>query len=753
MSRSRPLHDLYDNALGLFKPAAVLCFLSVVAAGPVAQPGANEVLLQRGEDSVLSRRANEDNSEFNTKLWIPVIVFLVLVVSTILINQRIRLAIISLFRGRTPPSQSQSESANPRELTAEQLAGTINGGGTTEAAAPRTRRNRRRRRPSQMSVTSLPEYNKEPGEQELVVIRGTDSEDAPVATVAREDDVESSINHGNSSRYSATPSSPHDTPLLDDFNQRGVTTAESQPANPPSASTTSLLNEDAQDDSRGEAPPYFEVVEETVSPFGSHDASSSPPQAQDSSNLSPTNTPERRSGIRTFFNRMSVVGAPRGFTHGREDSTASNQSHIRSPSAASGTGVAPSPSRHRTTPSSTSSFFRGLSRQKSQSTMHSGNGSGRLNSPSMISLNSISSPLTHTAVRTEFAYPKSGPTPEQLKMISSRESIARFAVPYGADAIAYASSSRLDVSSPPPDFDAAFRSGSPLGNINASSTSLHVRNESGGNARRPASPSPLAQVSSRGDGSASFGQTASRTMDPRETSTASSSSSPANQSEPQPVTVAPEQSIASKDHALPYNAETTASTSPNDASPPGMPVNEFGTLAKESGRAASPTSAPASPSDAKPISAAESIAARYKTLPFNGTSQSYAYPSSPAVSEFGSLARPGNAPPSSFNSHLAVDRPPTAASGRSESRASMWSHQTFETAAESIGTRRTDTRQTHRDSFGMTTDDDGETDYSDAESRPGTPVGRGHLQEPTDSTVVPGGSRNSNRDTIIAPRP
>ena len=33
----------------------------------------------------------------------------------------------------------------------------------------------------------------------------------------------------------------------------------------------------------------------------------------------------------------------------------------------------------------------------------------------MISLNSISSPLTHTVVRTEFTYPKTGLTPEQLK--------------------------------------------------------------------------------------------------------------------------------------------------------------------------------------------------------------------------------------------------------------------------------------------------------------------------------------------------
>ena len=76
-----------------------------------------------------------------------------------------------------------------------------------------------------------------------------------------------------------------------------------------------------------------------------------------------------------------------------------------------------------------------------------------LTSPSLISLHSISSPLTHTLVKTELTYPKGGPTPEQLKLISSRESFARFGRPYGADAIAFAAStSRADLE-PPPGFE------------------------------------------------------------------------------------------------------------------------------------------------------------------------------------------------------------------------------------------------------------------------------------------------------------
>ena len=69
-----------------------------------------------------------------------------------------------------------------------------------------------------------------------------------------------------------------------------------------------------------------------------------------------------------------------------------------------------------------------------------------LTSPSLISLHSISSPLTHTLVKTELTYPKGGPTPDQLRLISSRESFARFGRPYGADAIAFAAStSRADL--------------------------------------------------------------------------------------------------------------------------------------------------------------------------------------------------------------------------------------------------------------------------------------------------------------------
>ena len=66
---------------------------------------------------------------------------------------------------------------------------------------------------------------------------------------------------------------------------------------------------------------------------------------------------------------------------------------------------------------------------------------------------SISAPLTHTAVRTDFVYPRSGPTPEQLKLISSVESVSKFGVPYGPDAVAFASASLVNLHGPPPKFE------------------------------------------------------------------------------------------------------------------------------------------------------------------------------------------------------------------------------------------------------------------------------------------------------------
>ena len=74
-------------------------------------------------------------------------------------------AFVGVYAGT--PSSTNPTSVG-RELTAEQLAGSDS---ATELPRQPRRNRRARRTPSQMSVTSLPAYNKEPGDEELVIFR------------------------------------------------------------------------------------------------------------------------------------------------------------------------------------------------------------------------------------------------------------------------------------------------------------------------------------------------------------------------------------------------------------------------------------------------------------------------------------------------------------------------------------------------------------------------------------------------------
>lgn len=197
------------------------------------------------------------------------------------------------------PSALAGSGAAPTELTAEQLAGSINNSGGTDqnatsgngasggntTAATRTRRTRRARRtPSQISTHSLPAYAKEPGEQELVILQGRqDMEDAPIAqplatVVDLGDDAEDSMDGHPRLRYTPIPETPTSAPLLQDdpagnssvhsfdspsrdLHRRSGSIATGND----SADTTSLARAESRDpepmaDPRGEAPSYFEVV-------------------------------------------------------------------------------------------------------------------------------------------------------------------------------------------------------------------------------------------------------------------------------------------------------------------------------------------------------------------------------------------------------------------------------------------------------------------------------------------------------------
>jgi hypothetical protein len=226
-------------------------------------------------------------------------------------------------------------------------------------------------------------------------------------------------------------------------------------------------------DPRGAAPPYFEVVGDleavraTSDELTRVDTTDTLPMAPDTEQSveSAMEVPgiipvtRRRSMFRGLINAASRALSsppihsqpPSASRLSRDVLTSPRPSNLSSRPAgtpSSQVGHRPSASHSGSVLSVTSSAFgRVTSRTRSTSNV------GALTSPSMISIGSISAPLTHTAVRTDFVYPRSGPTPEQLKLISSVESVSKFGVPYGPAAVAYASASRVNLQGPPPEFE------------------------------------------------------------------------------------------------------------------------------------------------------------------------------------------------------------------------------------------------------------------------------------------------------------
>ncbi|KAI9463966.1 hypothetical protein BJY52DRAFT_1115276, partial [Lactarius psammicola] len=385
-----------------------------------------------------------------------------------------------------------------RDLTAEEIAGTA---ATTQAVgAVRTERRARRNRrtPSQISTRSLPAYMKEPGELELVIIQGSqDMEDAPLTTQVvmpsvREDDDESAQSHSRNisqtSSYVIVNDDSHaHTPLLEtDPSNEAIHENSNAHVSPGTMDLSdvrdgddlTLPNSPESTDPRGEAPPYFEVVGDleavrvTSGELTRVETTDTLPIAPDTSRLSHEQSVEPAMDDASAIPETRRRSMFRGLINAASRALSSPHTHPQSPTAsrlsrdvatsprpsnlsARPTGTRSSQVGHRTTPSNSgsvlsitsSAFGRVTSRSRSTS-----NVAAPLTSPSMISIGSISSPLTHTAVRTDFVYPRSGPTPEQLKLISSVESVSKFGVPYGPAAVAYASASRVNLQ-PPPDFE------------------------------------------------------------------------------------------------------------------------------------------------------------------------------------------------------------------------------------------------------------------------------------------------------------
>lgn len=308
-------------------------------------------------------------------------------------------------------------------------------------------------------------------------------EDAPLTTQVimpsvSEDEDESANSHSRNlsqASYDVVNDDPHaQTPLLgpDEPNE---TTHERQNFNthvPPTVDISDLRYNDTSSplrrpnlaDPRGEAPPYFEVVGDTSGDLARVDTTDTLPMAPDTLPAITSSVPvRRRSMFRGLIDAASRAlstphssDQPLPIPRPSRDMTVSPP--LRPSNLSNRPRGTPSPrGGHRTVASSgsvlsvtSSAFGRTISRTRSRSVT---NTAADLCSPSTLSITSISAPLTHTVIRTDFVYPRSGPTPEQLKLISSVESVSKFGVPYGPDAVAYASASLVNLHGPPPEFE------------------------------------------------------------------------------------------------------------------------------------------------------------------------------------------------------------------------------------------------------------------------------------------------------------
>ncbi|KDQ32853.1 hypothetical protein PLEOSDRAFT_164825 [Pleurotus ostreatus PC15] len=760
-----------------------------------------------------------------TGLEIPVVVVAVtLSAIAILIWARRSSAVrqgFSTILSRSSTNNTSSRPGTAREVTAEQLAGstanaanattanatTANGNTTTTGTGARPRRTRRpRRTPSQVSTTSLPAYMKEPGEQELVIYRGPeDMEDAPIAhtnivmPLVDEDANESQHSHSRDHSYPPAPDSPNDMPLLadgqDDVDDHDASPdllrappGEGMPTRPSTdtlnaSSETGIVSDmvpTATADPRGEAPPYFEVIdlnddsqrnlidvrpELAASPPSNPSTSPEPPSTGGSGASSAPRRSTFRSLWQTISASTSASGAPQsasgspaqsppgtgaGSTHARAESGLSNTSSSISNAYSPPTSPVPrtSTSRisHRPTPSGSSSIlapFRTLSRQRSILSMTHSNHSNisnlqhnrsnsnlnQLNSPSMISLNSISSPLTHTTIRTEFTYPKGGLTAEQIKLISSRESVGgRFGKPYGPDAVAFAASREALASREGlPDFEEAIGSDVNLTRMGAgsrlrtdSSAAMRRHERGGSESSLPMAPEPPLPAHSRD----------------------SSSSSSAESGQPIAVAQAP-QSVdtpnAGAAHQLGEDSgdDEDKKEAAEEASSPSTSTNASSTNTPSLPTTSPPTSAPTSPPSTASSAAMElqTQVQKAKTplvvAPINVVADKELQPTSSAPAT--------GAPPTSF-------RAPSTAPYRPESRASsMHSMQSFATAAETLPSS---TPVPPSDSEGESGDEtdyqtDGEGESRDEEGTGVTAAGAARLRLDT----------GSKRDTVIAESP
>ncbi|KDR74911.1 hypothetical protein GALMADRAFT_211803 [Galerina marginata CBS 339.88] len=222
--------------------------------------------------------------------------------------------------------------------------------------------------------------------------------------------------------------------------------------------------------------------------------------------------------------------------------------------------------------------------------------------------------------------------------------------------------------------------------------------------------------------------------------------SSAGASTPPPVTGPQEGSQPQSTLSLmPPSSSSSASAAPppltTDApAPPGLPLTHnpvaetpYSSISKNH-NGSTPSPAPAAEPKYQPETAQNTASSAPAPTPSLSPASTSNPNHPPSVSELGKLSLP---PPSSFTS---------ASATRSESRASVFSYQSYATAADSL-------TPSSAQAFFSDADADSDGDAGDMTSEPSTPkMGGQHVLEMTDATVVPDAweSDDDRRRTILA---
>lgn len=441
-----------------------------------ALPAAPEHRISRS----FGKRESSGGNEASPKIIVPVVIAVVFAVMILVVGwwKRRKRTRELINQVRATPATTNNASARTGNGTAPTQNSTPATGGDAAARPPRRRR---RRRPSQISTKSLPAYNEQAGDEEIILMRRNQRE-----SMSDDDDDEedSPVNERRSNAASTTADA---RPLLDDDSSpemprvslasstrdQSVGNHESDSQSPstanheadPTIGASVTDHEPTEPSTRlgtaispplDDAPSYSEAVGQNdrqttatpetpapgPTPAPEPTTSSHSRQSTDGADGDALGTlrPKRKSVFRQLFtlNRtgstsetpaesVELSSPPRPSVTLSTHSARTSANHRPSGSISTLASVSPSGRGHTLSPS-LSSLILTRSRSPTRST------------DSLAQRMNISAPISTTLIRTELSYPRSGPTPEQIRFLSSRESLGRFGMPYGEEAIAAARS-------------------------------------------------------------------------------------------------------------------------------------------------------------------------------------------------------------------------------------------------------------------------------------------------------------------------